>query len=87
VKGPRTPSRDQEFETERERPTKRERSAKHKKRQLPEEPGRPPRAAKPKVRERSVWEEDDYLDDNDGPNIWDCDDDADPVDAGAAHDH
>jgi hypothetical protein len=87
VKGPRTPSREQEFETEQDRPTRRERSAKHRKK-LPKDPDRPHRATRPKVWERSAWEEDDYLDDDDGPNIWDVEDDADPGDDGdgAAHD-
>lgn len=66
MKGSRTPSQDDGNDREQERPTRRERSARHKKRGRPGDFDRPKRtASKPRPWEEPDWEEDDYLDDDD----------------------
>jgi hypothetical protein len=85
VKGPRTPSQNDDFEPERERPTRRERSARHKKRGKGEF-DRPKRSeSKPRPWDESDWAEDEYLDDLDDDDLgyddedggWDDDEDDD----------
>lgn len=87
MKGSRTPAQDDSFD--RERPTRRERSARHKKRGRPGDFDRPKRtASKPRPWEEPEWAEDDYLDDDDedesgdeyGDGLDDWEDDEYPED-------